>query len=532
MNGSPRRPLPGASVTSLTPTPSAPAAGMSSSSPAGTATCERAGPSGRSARNAASRAAMASVHDRAAVNSAAPMKRGRSASLTRRPLVRRPPGRCWSTKCRTYATSQVICYTGHRRHSAPDRRATGVGARRHHLDVVRATYDASRGGSDDASVHDPESLLRGGAVIAAETRAQRLESLRGEMARGGFDLAAIAPTDNIRYLLGFSPHPDERACLLLVTAAGAAVLVANLNPDRTPAKAPELELVRWSDDAGPAEALRATLERVDGTSAQRVAADPEMRADHLMLLQETLPEARTLTATLVVGPLREVKDAGELGALQRSSDAADRAMQAAFGALAPGVTELAVADAVARAFAAAGSTPEFAIVGGGPNGAYPHHSTGSRPLEAGDAVVIDIGGRLDGYVSDITRMAFIGEPTERYREIHAIVEAAVVAGMAAARPGATCAEVDAAARGVIADAGYGEYFVHRTGHGLGLSVHEPPWIMRGYDVELRPGVVHSVEPGIYLPGELGVRLEEIVHVTETGCERFSSLSRDVHVVAA
>jgi Xaa-Pro aminopeptidase len=367
-------------------------------------------------------------------------------------------------------------------------------------------------------------------MIAPETRARRLDSLRGEMARAGFDLAAIAPTDNIRYLLGFSPHPDERACLLLVTATGAAVLMPSLNAADAAARAPELELVRWSDDAGPAQALRATLERVAGTAAQRVAADPEMRADHLMLLQETLPDARTVTATVVVGPLREVKDGDELTALQRSSDVADQAMQAAFAALAPGVTELAVGDAVARAFAAGGSSPEFAIVGGGANGAFPHHSTGARPLEAGEAVVIDIGGRLDGYVSDITRMAFIGEPTERYLEVHAIVEAAVVAGLAAAKPGATCAEVDAAARGVIADAGYGEYFVHRTGHGLGISIHEPPWIMRGSDVELRPGVVHSVEPGIYLPGEFGIRLEEIVHITDTGCERFSSLPRDVHVV--
>jgi Xaa-Pro aminopeptidase len=351
------------------------------------------------------------------------------------------------------------------------------------------------------------------------------------MVRSGIDLAAIAPSDSIRYLLGFSPMGDERACMLLVTATGAAMLMPSLNAEQTAAEASEVELIRWSDDAGPVEALHATLERVGGTSARRVAADPEMRADHLMLLQETLPAAKTETAALVLGPLREAKDADELEALQRSADVADRAVRAAFAACAPGVTELAVAEAVAQAFLAGGSTPEFTIVGGGPNGAFPHHHTGSRPLQAGDAVVIDIGGRIDGYVSDITRMAFIGEPTERYREIHAIVEAAVVAGKAAAKPGATCAEVDAAARGVIADAGYGDYFVHRTGHGLGLSVHEPPWIMRGCDVELRQGVVHSVEPGIYLPGEFGVRLEEIVHVTETGCERFSSLPRDVHVVA-
>ena len=185
---------------------------------------------------------------------------------------------------------------------------------------------------------------------------------------------------------------------------------------------------------------------------------------------------------------------------------------------------------IAQAFGAGNSPVEFAIVGGGANGAFPHHHTGPRPLQDGDAVVIDIGGRRAGYVSDITRMAFIGEPTTRYLDVHATVEAAVVAALAASKPGATCADVDSAARGVIEDAGYGEYFVHRTGHGLGLSVHEPPWIMTGYDVELRPGVVHSVEPGIYLPGEFGVRLEEIVHVTDSGCQRFSSLPREVHTV--
>lgn len=366
-------------------------------------------------------------------------------------------------------------------------------------------------------------------MIDATTRAQRLDALRAEMDRAGVDLTAVAPSDNLVYLLGFAPLGDERACMLLLTAAGSAVVMPSLNAEQAAAEAPELQMLRWADDEGPQAALAAAIVRVSGGSARRVAVDPEMRADHLLLLQAALPEARTVSAGAVIGPLREAKGAEELELLQRSSDAADAAVLAAFAALGPGVAETAVGDVVAQAFAAAGSTPEFGIIGGGPNGAFPHHHTGSRPLEAGDAVVIDVGGRLDGYVSDITRMAFIAEPTDRYLEIHSIVEAAVVAGLAASKPGATCAEVDAAARGVIEDAGYGEYFVHRTGHGLGLSVHEPPWIMRGNEVELRPGVVHSVEPGIYLPGEFGVRLEEIVHVTETGCERFSSLPREVHV---
>ncbi len=368
-------------------------------------------------------------------------------------------------------------------------------------------------------------------MIDASTRARRLEALRVQMGRAGIELTAVAPSDSLRYLLGFAPKYDERACALLVSATGAAMVMPGLNAEQSAAEAPELELVRWSDDAGPQGALRAALARVGGAGALHLAADPEMRADHLMLLQAALPQAQTVAATVVVGPLREAKDAGELALLQSSADLADAAMRAGFAAIAPGMTEAAVRDVINQTFAGGGATPEFAILGGGPNSAFPHHHTGQRPLEVGQPVVLDIGARLKDYVSDITRMAFIGEPSARYLEIHAIVESACVAGMAASKPGATCAEVDAAARGVIEDAGYGEYFVHRTGHGLGLSVHEPPWIMRGYDVELRPGMVHSVEPGIYLPGEFGVRLEEIVHVTETGCERFSSLPREVHVIA-
>jgi Xaa-Pro aminopeptidase len=366
-------------------------------------------------------------------------------------------------------------------------------------------------------------------MIDASTREQRIDALRAEMRRAGVDLTAIAPSDNLVYLLGFAPLGDERACMLLVTPAGSAVVMPSLNAEQAAAEAPGLQMLRWADDQGPEAALTAAIERISAGSAKWMAADPEMRADHLLLLQAALPEATTVSAALVMGPLREAKGADELALLQRSSDVADAAMLAAFAALVPGAPETAVGEVVARAFDAAGSTAEFGIVGAGPNSAFPHHHTGSRPLQVGDAVVIDIGGRLDGYVSDITRMAFIGEATERYLEIHAIVEAAVVAGLAASKPGATCAEVDAAARGVIEDAGYGEYFVHRTGHGLGLSVHESPWIMGGNDAELRPGIVHSVEPGIYLPGEFGIRLEEIVHVTESGCERFSALPREVHV---
>jgi Xaa-Pro aminopeptidase len=369
-------------------------------------------------------------------------------------------------------------------------------------------------------------------MTASDRIEARLARLRESMASAGVGLTAIAPTDNLRWLLGFSPLYDERACALLVSVERVAMLMPSLNAEQTAAHAPGIKLIRWADEDGPRAALDATLERVGGAGSGTFAADPVMRADHLLLLQDALAGTRTVDAGDVLWPLREIKDADEIAILSRSAEVADRAVEAAWAACAPGVSELSVAEAINAVFTAAGCEPEFGIVGSGPNGAFPHHETGPRTLREGDAVVIDLGAVLDGYHSDITRMAFVGEPTDRYREVHGVVEAAVVAATEATRPGATCGEVDAAARSVIEQAGFGEFFVHRTGHGLGLSGHEPPYLMAGSDVVLRAGMVHSIEPGIYLPGEFGVRLEEIVHVTENGCERFSALGRDVHIAQA
>ena len=364
------------------------------------------------------------------------------------------------------------------------------------------------------------------------TRATRIEALRRQIRDAEIELVALAPSDNFRYVVGFSPVADERACMLLITFGAALVLMPSLNAEQAVAEAPELELVTWDDDAGPSAALREALARAGDGDVRRVGVDPEMRADHLLLLQGAIPDAAFVTASVVVGPLREVKSDDELSALEAAARTGDEAVRAAFAACHPGATELDVGEAAAAAFRAGGSEEVLmTIVGGGPNGAYPHHHTSRRALGPGDPVVIDLVARQGGYASDITRMAFVGTPSERYLEVHGVVDAAVQAGLAAARPGATCHEVDAAARGVIEDAGFGKWFVHRTGHGLGLSVHEPPWIMRGEDVALQEGMVHSIEPGIYLPGEFGVRLEEIVHVTAEGCERFSGLPRELHVVA-
>jgi Xaa-Pro aminopeptidase len=362
------------------------------------------------------------------------------------------------------------------------------------------------------------------------TRTARLGALRESMGATGVDLLALAPTDNLVYMLGFAPKYDERACMLLVTPDSTAMLMPALNAEQSAAGSGDVEFFTWSDAAGPGEALEAALARVGAGSASTIAVDPEMRADHLLLLQGDVPDARLVTAADILGSLRVIKSSEELDVLATGFRVADDAIRSAWDACAPGVTELDVAEAAAVAFREGGCEEVlFTIVASGPNGAYPHHHTGSRRLGEGDAVVIDIGGRRAGYTSDITRMAFVGEPTERYEDVHGIVERAVEVGLETAAPGVPCGDVDAAVRGVIEEAGFGEYFVHRTGHGLGLSVHEAPWIMAGEKVELRTGMVHSIEPGIYLPGEFGVRLEEIVQITDRGCSRFSELPREVHV---
>lgn len=352
------------------------------------------------------------------------------------------------------------------------------------------------------------------------------------MAEWSIDLLAVSPSDDLRWLVGFSPTADERACMLLLGRDDESFVVPSLNAEQARVALPSTPFEVWDDAAGPERALVRALQSVDLPAEPAVAVDGTMRADALLLLQGALPGARFLPAAIVLAPLRAVKDASELELLAASARTADTAVRAGLAACEAGATELEVAEAAAAAFRHAGVEEVlFTSVAAGLNGAFPHHHTSRSRLQEGDAVTIDVGGRLHGYASDITRMAYVGEPDERYMQVHGVVEAAVQAGLATARPGATCAEVDGEARAIIAQAGLGEYFVHRTGHGLGLSTHEPPSIMAGVDTVLVPGMVFSVEPGVYIPGKLGVRLEEIVRVTGTGCEIFSSLPREVSVAA-
>ena len=349
------------------------------------------------------------------------------------------------------------------------------------------------------------------------------------MKMNNVDLIALGPGTHMNWLLGFNPFPDERPCMLLIGKEKEAFLMPSVNAEgvREQTKIP---MHCWNDEIGPEQALKEALSDTDTIAAKHIAIDEAMRSHFALLLLESLSNPTYEFTASTVGTLRMRKDQDEFVNLKENALIDDRAMQAGFAAIKEGVTELEIGEAINKHFISEGAKPQFCIVGSGPNGAFPHHHTGDRKVEYGDAVLIDIGGRKGTFPSDMTRMSVLGHPPEGYLEIHAIVERAVQAAMSAAKPGVMAKEVDAAARNVITEAGYGDYFVHRTGHGLGIDIHEPPYITATSEVELDEGMVFSIEPGIYLQGRFGVRLEEIVILRTDGPEILSELTRELNVI--
>jgi Xaa-Pro aminopeptidase len=358
-----------------------------------------------------------------------------------------------------------------------------------------------------------------------------LQTLQSMLRQNRVDAVALGPGPHMAHVLSVAPHPDERPCLLVVTPKSAAFLMPELNAEGM-RRQTDLPFFTYADADGPAGALAKLIKSLDLEKADLVEVDETMRADFALLFIDALGKPRVAFASESVGRLRLRKDQTELDDILQNAALADAAMEAGFAAAVAGATERDVAAAVNAVFLAGGAKPLFAIVGASENGAYPHHATSDRILVEGDAVVIDIGARLGRFSSDLTRMAHIGEPNAEYRKVHGIVERAVEAAMAAARVGAPAKEVDDAARGVISRAGYGEYFVHRTGHGLGLEGHEPPYLTSTSETILEEGMVFSIEPGIYLPDRFGVRLEEIVILEPAGPRIVSRLPRDVVIKRA
>ena len=357
------------------------------------------------------------------------------------------------------------------------------------------------------------------------TLSTRLKKLRTRMAATGTDLVVIGPSSHMVYLADLSPHGDERPVLLMVSQGFAGFLMPALNADSA-RQHTDLPFFPWADAEGPHASLDALIAAtgIDRNGAS-IVLDETMRADFALLVLDALPGAKRRFTADTVGYLRSRKDADEYQRLKASALLNDAAMTAGFAALRAGVTEFEIAQVIADFYMANGATTEFCSVCFGPNGAFPHHHTGDTQLKAGDAVLIDTGCRVGGYPSDMTRVGTFGGVPDGFDAVHAILDRAVEAAIAAAVPGAKAAAVDKAARDVITAAGYGPNFLHRTGHGLGIDVHEAPYITGTSDTVLDEGMVFSIEPGIYLAGRFGLRLEEIVIIRNGVAEIFSELPR-------
>ncbi len=354
--------------------------------------------------------------------------------------------------------------------------------------------------------------------------ADRMTNFRLAMLDAGLDTVILTPGAGMRYLTGFSEEGFERLlCVVIASDRDALFVTPTVNAEHVghnPAGIADIRV--WQDTTGW-EPLFAALAAELHLENATVAVDDGMAARFLLPIQRLLPEARFCSAGPVLTELRVRKEAAELASLQAAADATDRAYLAGLAACQVGATERDVARAIESAIFEQGAKLSFdTIVAAGSNSSLPHHSPTGRVLQQGDVVTLDLGARVDGYCGDITRIVAIGEPSAEAVAIYDIVYLAQRAGFEAAKPGVAAEAVDAATRQVIEAAGYGEQFVHRTGHGIGLDDHEEPNIVAGNAHLLRPGECFSIEPGIYLPDQFGMRLENIVTVTENGARSFNA----------
>lgn len=365
------------------------------------------------------------------------------------------------------------------------------------------------------------------------TFSDRIGALSDAAARAVVDAVVITPSADLRYLTGYDAKALERlTCLAVAVGAEPVLIVPALErpaASASPAGSLGFEIVGWSEPGDPFALLAARL----GSSVHRIAVGNRAVAEHVLPIADALTGVALSLAGDLLRELRAVKDPEEIASLRRAGAAIDEVHRQVPEFLRVGRTEAEVARDIADAILAAGhATVDFTIVGSGPGGASPHHEVSKRRIEAGDPLVVDIGGTMpDGYCSDSTRTYVVGaDPDPDFLALYEVLQAAQDAGCAAVKPGVRAESVDAAARTVIAAAGYGDNFFHRTGHGIGMESHEHPYIVAGNTEELKPGHAFSVEPGIYLPGRFGARIEDIVICTEQGVERLNTTNRSLTVV--
>jgi Xaa-Pro aminopeptidase len=368
-------------------------------------------------------------------------------------------------------------------------------------------------------------------LFAASTHRARLRRAAAAASERGVDALLITPSPDYAYLLGYSAPALERLTCLVIPVDGRPVIVLPRleEPLARHGLGPlvdDVEIVAWDETDDPIRAVQALV-----GPARRVAVQDQMWARFTLRLRAALDPAELVPAGPTMGELRRVKDADEIERLRAAAAAADRALIAVTDERLSGRTEAEVGRHIRELLIAEGHDDAgFAIVASGPNSASPHHEAGPRMIDAGDAIVLDIGGTRSGYTSDTSRTAFVGEPPADFVSLYSVLRDAQAAACAAVRPGVPAAAIDAVARDIISDAGFGDAFLHRTGHGIGMETHEEPYIVASNPEPLAVGNAFSIEPGIYVRDTWGARIEDIVVCTEDGGERLNTTSTELYLV--
>ena len=363
----------------------------------------------------------------------------------------------------------------------------------------------------------------------------RFELLNASLRTSDLDAVILNPGPTLTYLSGLHFHLMERPVVLLFAKdQDPAIVLPELELQKVSSLPYKLQVFSYPENPSEWEASFRKAVQALGLDGKRIGVEPrQLRLLEFRHVKNGAPEADYPDASNVLSGLRLKKDSAEVEAMRRAVKIAQDALEATIPSIKIGMTEQELSSELVVQLLRHGSQPEMPfspIVSGGPNSANPHASPTERKLQAGDLLVVDWGAAYNGYISDLTRTFAVGEVEAEYEKIHKTVQESNAAGRAAAKPGVPCANVDKAARAVIEQAGYGVYFTHRTGHGIGMEGHEEPY-MRGDNMQLlEPGMAFTVEPGIYLPGRNGVRIEDNVVITETGADVLSDMPRELRVV--
>ncbi|MEX2355455.1 MAG: Xaa-Pro peptidase family protein [Thermaerobacterales bacterium] len=353
---------------------------------------------------------------------------------------------------------------------------------------------------------------------------------QAEMRQKSYDALILAPSSDLVYLADYAHHPSERPTLMVMPQRGlpALILPAFEVPKLSADLGEQVQVMPWGETDNPYNLALSFL----GTGPGRAAIGDQMWALFVINLQRHLKGWDFGLGSDILSPLRMVKDSNEIEHLRQAQHLAGQALAKVLEAPFAGRSERQVADVLFQARQSLGLNPEHVgSVASGPNGSSPHHSAGDRIIAEGDTVIIDFGGDIAGYQADLTRTVQVGRAGPEVVKAYQIVKDAQEAAVQSIRPGVTCESVDSVAREIIAAAGYGSYFIHRTGHGIGLDEHEDPYLVQGNSLPLEPGMTITVEPGIYIPGRFGIRIEDVVAVTDRGHDRLTQVNHDLVTVA-